>query len=241
MPACLYPRRCRIGAAVLLAVGWMLIESSASQTTREHRRADTQTSAMAPSFFRLAQINSGARLAKGKILVAVPELGDSNFAETVVLLTEYNEEGAMGIILNRPTRVKLSELLSRLESIEQRDDPIFEGGPVERSEFLLLVRSLKPPEASHLIFGDVYLSSSADLLRRLAKETARQNAPFRVYSGYAGWAAGQLEAEVEANAWYILPSTSATVFAARPEDLWEQLIRSTTLRLADALFSPPAA
>lgn len=218
----------------------MLIES-APRTAREDRRANTQASAMAPSFFRLVQNHSGARLAKGKILVAVPELGDSNFAETVVLLTDYNEEGAMGIILNRPTRIKLSELLSRLESVEQRDDPIFEGGPVERSEFLLLVRSLKPPEASQLIFGDVYLSSSADLLRRLAKESARHNAPFRVYSGYAGWAAGQLEAEVEAHAWYILPSTAATVFAARPEDLWEQLIRSTTLRLADALSSPPAA
>jgi putative transcriptional regulator len=220
---------------------WMLIESPTSQTTREHRRVTAQASLLAPSLFRLTQSNSGTRLAKGKILVAATELGDSNFAETVVLLTEYNEEGAMGIILNRPTRVKLSELLSRIESIEQRDDPIFEGGPVERSEFLLLVRSLKPPEASQLIFGDVYLSSSADLLRRLAKETARQNAPFRVYSGYAGWAAGQLEAEVEANAWYILPSTSAMVFAARPEELWEQLIRSTTLRLAHALFGPPAA
>lgn len=173
-------------------------------------------------------------LARGKLLVASAELRDPNFARTVVLLIEYGEQGSMGVILNRATRVKLSDLLPRVQGLEQRGDTIHEGGPVERSEILMLLRSAEPPEDSRAVFGDVYLSASADLLKRLAAESPRDDAPFRVYSGYAGWAAGQLEAEVGAGAWHILPASAAAVFTPRPEDLWRELIGNTTLRLAFA-------
>jgi putative transcriptional regulator len=189
-----------------------------------------------PAFLQPVQNAPQSRLAKGKFLVAAVELGDPNFAETVVLLTDYNhDKGAMGIILNRATRVKLTELLPRLQSLTERADIIFEGGPVERAEILLLVRAPHEPEDSQPVFGDVYLSNSADLLERLTKERAKEETPFRVYSGYAGWAPGQLEAEVELGAWHIFPATSAAVFDTQPEDLWPQLIRRTTLRLANTL------
>jgi putative transcriptional regulator len=171
-------------------------------------------------------------LAKGKLLVASDGLRDPNFAETVVLLVEYNEQGAMGVILNRATRVKLSELLPRIKGLKQRGDPIYEGGPVERSEILMLLRSTQEPEHSRAVFADVYLSSSADLLKRLAAESSRDNAPFRVYSGYAGWASGQLEAEVGAGGWHIFPASAAVVFAPEPGGLWRDFISRATLRLA---------
>jgi putative transcriptional regulator len=179
-----------------------------------------------------AQRSRAGSLARGKLLVASDELRDPNFAETVVLLIEHSEEGAMGVVINRATRVKLSELLPKIEGLGQRGDTIYEGGPVERSEILMLLQSEQEPEDSRVVFRDVYLSASAALLKRLAAEPAREKAPFRVYSGYAGWAQGQLEAEVEAGAWHIFPATETAVFASRPEDLWREFIDRTTLRLA---------
>lgn len=178
-----------------------------------------------------AQRSRAGSLARGKLLVASGELRDPNFAETVVLLIEHGEEGAMGVVINRATRVKLSELLPKIKGLTERADTIYEGGPVERSEILMLLRSAQEPEDSRVVFGDVYLSASAALLKRLAAEPPRENAPFRVYSGYAGWAPEQLEAEVEAGAWHIFPATAETVFAS-PEELWRELNDRTTLRLA---------
>jgi putative transcriptional regulator len=171
-------------------------------------------------------------LAKGKLLVAGDGLRDPHFAEAVILLLEYNDQGAMGVIVNRSSRVKLSELLPRVQGLEHRADTIYEGGPVERSEILMLVHAAKEPEDSKVIFGDVYLSSSAELLKRLAADAPQADAPFRVYSGYAGWGAGQLDAEVAVGAWHIFPATAAAVFSARPDDLWQELLGRTTLRLA---------
>jgi putative transcriptional regulator len=179
-------------------------------------------------------------LAKGKLLVASDTMRDPHFAEAVILLVTYNEQGAMGVIINRATQVKLSELLPRVKGLEQRGDTIYEGGPVERSEILMLVRSAKEPEDSRVVFGDVYLSASAELLKRLAAESPRNDPPFRVYSGYAGWAAGQLESEVELGAWHIFPASAGTVFASRPEDLWREFIDHTTLRLARQIVLPRA-
>ncbi len=179
------------------------------------------------------RIGSGL-LAKGKLLVASEGLGDPHFAETVVLLLDYSDEGAMGVLINRSTDIKLAKLLPRVSGLEQRSDTIFEGGPVERSEILMLVRSDKEPEDSKLVFGDVYISSSAELLKRLAADAPAGDAPFRVYSGYAGWAGGQLETEVGVGAWHIVPATTADVFSSEPGRLWQDLIGRATMRFARA-------
>ncbi len=233
MPRCLCTHRRRIAVAIQLAAACCLPIALGPTTPKQPRESKSISRAVLAAGVGLrAQTNLKTGLAKGKILVAAETLGDPNFAKTVVLLTDYNEDGSMGIILNRATGVKLSELLPRIESLKQRDDPIYEGGPVERAEILMLVDSAEEPEHSQRVFDHVYLSASADLLKRLARETERQNTPFRVYSGYAGWAPGQLEAEVEVGAWHIFPATRTMIFATRPEDLWPDLIRRTTLRLA---------
>lgn len=232
------PRRLRshlrhVAVAIQFAAACCLLVALGPTTSKQPRESkSTSRTVLTAGVGLRAQTNLKTGLGKGKILVAAETLGDPNFVKTVVLLTDYKEDGAMGIILNRATGVKLSELLPRIESLKQRDDPIYEGGPVERAEILMLVNSVEEPEHSQRVFGDVYLSSSADLLKRLARETGRQDAPFRVYSGYAGWAAGQLEAEVEVGAWHIFTATRAMIFDTQPEDLWPDLIRRTTLRLA---------
>jgi putative transcriptional regulator len=181
-----------------------------------------------------------SRLAKGKLLVSSEELRDPNFGESVVLLLDYNEHGAKGVIINRATHIKISELLPKVESLKQRGDTIYEGGPVARDEIMMLVRASEEPEDSRPVFRGIYLSKSAELLKRLVAESTEAKPRFRVYSGYAGWGPGQLDAEVEIGAWHIFPATAAIVFSPQPEDLWRQFIRRTTMRLADSPRSAPA-
>lgn len=172
-------------------------------------------------------------LAKGKFLVAGRDLRDPNFAETVVLLIEYTADGAMGVVINRPTAVPLSEVFPEIEELRQRADRVHIGGPVGRTQLLLLVQSPHRHEGAHQVFGDVYVSGSRALLHRLAGETATGE-KFRAYAGYAGWAPGQLDHEVSRGDWHILPATAQTIFDAAPEAIWPELIRQGAVEWANA-------
>ena len=97
---------------------------------------------------------------KGKFLIASRQLLDPHFAESVVLLIEYNKNGALGIIINRPSEMKLSAVLPEIEGLEQRPDTIYLGGPVARNQLLLLIRTSSPPEGSRQVFKDIHVSSS---------------------------------------------------------------------------------
>jgi putative transcriptional regulator len=224
-------RRRLFGAVLVAVAAWPALSPTAASLASVARpRPASRVAERIP--LQAVQRSGSGLLAKGKLLVASDGLRDPHFAEAVILLLQYNDEGAMGVIVNRSSRVKLSELLPRVQGLEHRSDTIFEGGPVERSEILMLVHAAKEPEDSKAVFGDVYLSSSAELLKQLAAASPQANAPFRIYSGYAGWAAGQLAAEVGAGAWHIFPATSTAVFSPRPDTLWQELIGRTTLRLA---------
>ena len=167
--------------------------------------------------------------AKGRFLVAERDLRDPNFSETVVLLTEVGDDGAMGVIINWPTRAPAADLLPEIDGIGERIDTIFVGGPVARQVMLMLVRSERElPEAAR-IFADVYLSSSLDLLQRVIAGEI-EIADLRLYSGYAGWAAGQLEFELAAGGWRVLPAEAELVFAGDPDRVWPELIRRGDVR-----------
>jgi len=172
-------------------------------------------------------------LAAGKLLVAPRELLDPSFARTVVLLVRYDEEGAMGLIINRRTDVALSRVLQEWKEAKGRSDPVFVGGPVNRAAVLGLLRSsAKPPEATP-VFADVYLVSSKALLEKTLAAGADSQS-FRVYLGYAGWAAGQLEYEVGLNSWHAFKADPGAVFDADPDSMWQRLIRRTELQIAAA-------
>jgi putative transcriptional regulator len=180
-----------------------------------------------------AQELEGNKLAPGRFLVASRDLGDPNFAETVVLLIDYNDEaGAMGLIINRRSDVAVSRVLRELKSAKGRADPIYLGGPVEPSSVFALLRAAKKPaDAARRVFADVYLISSREFLEKTLASSVDENA-FRAYLGYAGWSRDQLEHEVELGAWRVLPPDAATVFHADPDSVWMRLFRRTELRIA---------
>ena len=166
-----------------------------------------------------------SELGKGKFLVASRQLGDPNFAETVVLLLEANqEEGAIGVIINRPTDVRLSTLLPDLKGLQQRTDLVYLGGPVAGNQLLLLTRSNSQPEGSHPVFKDVYTISGRPGLQRMLDE-AGAGARFRAYVGYAGWAPGQLGLEVLRGDWRVLQADAETIFGKASSEIWPELIR----------------
>ena len=170
-------------------------------------------------------------IASGKFLVADKDLPDPNFAETVVLLVQYNDQGAMGLMINRRSKVPLSRLFPAAKDGKNGSDPIYAGGPVETAAGFGVLRSRTKPEEAQSVFGDVYLISTKVALEKTVA-AGKESSVFRLYLGYCGWGAGQLEHEVELGAWHILPASSALVFDADPDSVWSRLIQKTELRIA---------
>lgn len=170
-------------------------------------------------------------LARGKFLIAPRESQDPNFAGTVVLLIHYDDDGAVGLVINRPTKLPLSQLFDEVRSARKIGDVAYFGGPVELRDVLALCRSRKKPEASIRMFGDVYLlSTKAGLEKALSSKPTPKT--LRVYVGYTGWAPGQLEHELDLGAWRILPGDEESVFDADPAGVWPRLIDRTEMRIA---------
>jgi putative transcriptional regulator len=160
---------------------------------------------------------------RGSMLVATRQLLDPNFAESVILMLESGPEGAVGVVVNRPTKLELRTVLPEVKGLSQRPDTVFLGGPVETFQLLLLVRSPSPPEQSVRVFRDVFVTASLDALSRAAKEPPG-DLRFRLFAGYAGWAAGQLEAEIARGDWTVAPGDVEQVFAPAPERVWKALV-----------------
>ncbi len=162
--------------------------------------------------------------AKGKFLVASRNLSDPRFQESVILIIDYGVKGAAGLIINRPTKVMLAEILPSVPGLKKRDDVVYYGGPVEGYRMLLLIRSDNKPEESGHVFGNVYISASKITLDRVIglNKPAKQ---FHMYAGYAGWSAGQLEQEVSRGDWLIVGADASSIFDKKPSEIWRELYR----------------
>jgi putative transcriptional regulator len=171
------------------------------------------------------------QLAAGKILVARRQLLDPNFARTVVLILQHDEEGTAGLILNRQTKIPLSRLSKEMESAKGRVDPLYLGGPVEQSGLMALLRSRTKPEDAKPVVADVYLISLKAMLEKTMASGVASSV-FRLYLGYAGWEAGQLEWEMGQEAWEILPANAGIVFDPHPESLWGRLAEEEEVQVA---------
>jgi putative transcriptional regulator len=167
--------------------------------------------------------------AKGKFLVAARKLIDPNFLQTVVLLFDYHQDGAMGVIINRPIEMKLSEVFKDIKELQERTDTVFSGGPVMPSQLLLLVRTVARPEGSLRVLQDVYVASQLELIGQVIKNEENGDR-FRVYSGYAGWGRGQLDQEIKRGDWHVLPADSDTIFNKAPSEIWPELIHRSSLK-----------
>jgi putative transcriptional regulator len=160
--------------------------------------------------------------ANGLLLIAKPSLSDPNFSRTVVLVTQTEDGGTVGVIVNRPTTLKLQEFLSDEFETKNYRDPVYIGGPVMRQALVVLFRSEKRPEAPAFhVLKEVYLTMHPDNIERLL---ADKDARYRIYAGFAGWAPNQLESEVMRDGWYFLEADEATVLRANTEGMWEELL-----------------
>ena len=166
-------------------------------------------------------VRTDQEIKKGHLLVAMPTLSDPNFLQAVVLLCNYGPDGALGVILNRPTEITVSALthdFPRLSSSER----IFEGGPVAKNGMLVLCRGLESDgEAS--IVDDIFLAKDLESLQEA--DATHSYSDMRCYLGYAGWIPGQLESEVQVGSWKILPANPTLVFDVEPTLLWPQMMR----------------
>ena len=158
---------------------------------------------------------------RGQLLIATPTLNDPNFWRTVVLIAEHSEDGAMGLVLNRPLEVLVQDAVESLAQFVDQDDSVYQGGPVEPQAVLALAEFIDPSKAASLAFGQVgFVSADADV-DMLGPSLART----RVFAGYAGWGAGQLETEIEEEAWVVELAHPADVFAEDAELLWASVLR----------------
>jgi putative transcriptional regulator len=172
-------------------------------------------------------------LAQGKLLVADRRLRDPNFAETVVLIVTYDGDGAIGLILNREGAVPVSRLLNGVKDATKLTDLAFEGGPIEPKSVLTLFRSSSPQPRARRIIGDVYTVLQQTVLEEILANGA-SSGQLRFYLGFANWAPGQLEAEIDAGAWRIFPGTAGVVFDPNPDSLWDRLVRTMDQKVVKA-------
>src|SRR5438045_4873509 len=161
-------------------------------------------------------------------LVARNELPDPNFRDSVVVVTSQGGGGPVGLIVNKPTTIPLSRVFPDVEKLRSRADMLFFGGPVQRQQIFVVVRAAKPPDedAIELVDG-VYMSSDGDTVRSVVSSGAAPDT-FRVFAGYAGWAAAQLEAEVGRGDWHLAKPDAQTIFSPKPEAVWRELFRSAS-------------
>jgi putative transcriptional regulator len=185
-----------------------------------------------------AQSTSPKNLAIGKLLVANRNLRDPNFYHTVVLLVIYQNDAVVGLVLNRSSRVSVSAAFDVREA-KGRPDPVYRGGPVEPSSTYALLRASSRPQGSTQVLGDVSLIAAESVLRRTMASPVLADS-FRIYVGYAGWTARQLQDEVATGSWYIFPGDAKTIFDPEPQSLWDRLIERTgglfALRTATGLL-----
>jgi putative transcriptional regulator len=183
------------------------------------------------------QNRSKGTLSKGKFLVAGRDMRDPRFAETVILLVEYGSNGATGLIVNRPTEVKLSSVLSEMKGLESRKDIVYIGGPVSQGQMLMLIQSRGRIEESRHVFQDIYVSGSQKVLEGMIgkKDTGKR---FRVYAGYSGWAPQQLERELGRGDWHIVEADVKTIFDKESSEIWPELIQRGTAQWVRAGEGP---
>ena len=172
-------------------------------------------------------------LSKGKFLVAGRDMKDPRFAETVILLVEYSNNGATGLIVNRPTEVKLSSVLPDIKSLEHRKDIVYIGGPVSQGQMLMLIQSKGKPEESQHVFQDIYVSGSQKELEGMTGKTD-MGRRFRVYAGYSGWGAQQLDREMGRGDWLLMEADVKTIFDKESSQIWPELIRRGTAQWVKA-------
>ncbi len=157
---------------------------------------------------------------EGQFLIASPYLPDPNFLRTVILMVQHNEEGALGLVLTRPMNLTVQEVWQKVVG-EEVDAPeqVLQGGPVEGP--LMAVHQVGGLSELEIIPG-VHFSSQRENIESLVREAHK---PYRLFVGYSGWGAQQLDAEMEAGGWLTLPATKDPIFESNHDMLWKHVTK----------------
>jgi putative transcriptional regulator len=167
----------------------------------------------------------------GQLLVSSPLLFDPNFRRTVLLMTHHDEEGAMGVVLTRPTDVRVADAVSELGDLPA-EGLIYTGGPVQPEMLVVLVEFEDPEELGTPIVGGIGFLPAESVPTSPAMRA-------RVFAGYAGWGAGQLEEELEEQSWIVVPAEPDDVFADDPDELWRTVLQRKGGEFALIATMPP--
>ncbi len=176
----------------------------------------------------LALLAASASLALARdpvLLVASPELTEANFNATVVLVVFPDNGAPTGVVLNRRVEIGWDEAFAEDEILRTLREPLYVGGPVRQDMLWYLVRSPAAPSDSLPVLGNLHLSTDASFLDAWLTADGQIE---RFFVGYAGWAPGQLEREIESGAWYVLPADLETILDPRPDQLWRKLLARAT-------------
>jgi putative transcriptional regulator len=153
---------------------------------------------------------------RGQLLIAGPALLDPNFWRTVVLIVEHTEEGALGVVLNRPSETTVLDAVAQLEQVVDPDEPVFIGGPVQPSAVIVLAEFEDPSDAALIAFEDIGVLGTGSSLDDLAVGVRRA----RAFVGHAGWGPGQLDSELKRGDWIVEDARREDAFASEPKELW---------------------
>jgi putative transcriptional regulator len=156
----------------------------------------------------------------GQLLLASPTLLDPNFSRTVVLIGVHAPEGAMGVVLNRPSGASVAEAVPSLEDSADALEPVFIGGPVQQSSIIFLGDYIDTSRAGLLVVGSIGFPSSESDVSEIEQATSRR----RIFAGHAGWGEGQLEEELERGDWITERALAEDLFSEDPEELWTAVL-----------------
>jgi putative transcriptional regulator len=173
---------------------------------------------------------------RGKLIIAAPTLVDPNFARTVVLIAEHTEDGAMGLVLNRPAETLVDEAVPDLAWLAGDDEHVWVGGPVAETAVIVLAEWDDPELAGAVVEGDLgFVGADADGPDEIDGAIRRA----RVFAGHAGWGPGQLEDELAEEAWIVEAPLREEIFCEEPDALWSSVLRRMGSRYALLATMPP--
>ncbi len=158
--------------------------------------------------------------ARGQLLIAGPSLLDPNFWRTVVLVVEHSEDGAFGLVLNRPSETSVGEAVQQLDNLVDPSNPLFIGGPVQPSSVIVLGQFEDPSDAALVAFDDVGVLGTDSALDQ-GSVGLRAG---RAFVGHAGWGPGQLDSELERGDWILEPARLDDAFSEESRDLWHDVL-----------------
>jgi putative transcriptional regulator len=157
---------------------------------------------------------------RGQLLVAAPVLQDPNFLRTVILVAEHGDDGALGVVLNRPGDQCVADIVPDLDGVVDGEEHVFVGGPVQPSGVLVLAEFDDPDQAALPLEGDLGFVALESDIEALEGTTRRA----RAFAGHAGWGPGQLESELAEEAWFVAPFHPEDAFCEDPDELWARAL-----------------